>query len=328
MAQSIFKRAMYQRGGSGEMTETIKLKIRDKYKLVDLFGEGDSNLHLIEKKFAVDIASRGNNIAITGDREAIRRAEKVIIHLYNLLNSRTEKSLSRQTIEGVMQMHLESKSGNPINIQTRRNTISPYTKAQSIYMDLIAQHDIVFGIGAAGTGKTYLAVAMAVAMFYSKKVELIILSRPAVEAGEKIGFLPGDIREKVDPYLRPLYDSLYEMIIPNDVERYIMSKEIEIAPLAFMRGRTLNNAFIILDEAQNTTPLQMKMFLTRLGHGSKMVVTGDLTQIDLPNESKSGLMDAINKLKDLPEVRVMKFSAKDVVRHPLTAKIIEAYEQN
>jgi len=310
------------------MSETIKLKFKDKYKLTMLFGEADQNLRMIEEKLDVNISARGNKIAITGDEFRAQKAEKILIHLYSLLEGRGENVISVQTIEGVIKMYDDSKGEKLLNIKTRNSVITPYTKAQSRYLELMDLNDIVFSIGAAGTGKTYMAVAMAVSMFYRKKVNKIILSRPAVEAGEKIGFLPGDMRDKVDPYLIPLYDSLYEMIPPNDVERYFLTKEIEVAPLAFMRGRTLNNAFIILDEAQNTTLLQMKMFLTRLGHGSKMVITGDLSQIDLPRESKSGLIDAIDKLKNLEEVKVMKFSSKDVVRHPLTSKIIEAYEQS
>jgi phosphate starvation-inducible PhoH-like protein len=196
------------------------------------------------------------------------------------------------------------------------------------YIKTLYEKEIVFSIGAAGTGKTYLAVAAAVNMFIEKKVSKIILTRPAVEAGEKIGFLPGDIKDKVDPYLQPLYDALYDMLPAENVERYLATREIQIAPLAFMRGRTLSNAFVIMDEAQNATKIQMKMFLTRLGQGSRMAITGDLSQVDLPHPNQSGLIDAIERLKEHSEIGIVRFNSQDVVRHPLTAKIIDAYEEN
>ncbi|MCD6034579.1 MAG: PhoH family protein [Rickettsiales bacterium] len=214
-----------------------------------------------------------------------------------------------------------------IIIKTKRKHIRPYTHNQKNYIKSLYKNELVFGVGPAGTGKTYIAVAVAVSMFLNRQVEKIILSRPAVEAGEKLGFLPGDMREKVDPYLQPLYDALHDMLPADQVAKHLEAKEIEIAPLAFMRGRTLTNAYIILDEAQNATSVQMKMFLTRLGEGSRMVVAGDLTQTDLPRQVKSGLRDAIEKLHDIPEIGRVHFDAEDVVRHPLTAKIVKAYNR-
>ncbi len=313
------------------MQTNIKLQFKNIHKLTILFGEADKNLRFIEAKLKVKISARGNKLLIVGEEYYAKLAESMLIYLYDLIESKGVEEVSTQTIDAALKMCHEPKGTTEqdiLNVRTRKSVITPYTKAQKQYLQFMEESDIVFAIGSAGTGKTYMAVAMAVAMFYAKKVQKIILSRPAVEAGEKIGFLPGAIREKVDPYLIPVYDCLYEMIPPTDVERYFITKEIEIAPLAFMRGRTLNNAFVILDEAQNTTPLQMKMFLTRLGHGSKMVITGDLTQIDLQKSEKSGLIDGIDRLKSLPEVKIMKFDSNDVVRHPLTTKIIEAYEQS
>ena len=306
------------------MQITTKLKLRDKYSIVLLFGEDDSNLRKIEKKYDVIISSRGQNIAITGDEKDVYNAKRALLDLYNQIQNGAQNNADlKSSIE-----HAENKTqiGRGSVIKTRRQSIISKNQAQESYLQVIKERDVSFAIGAAGTGKTYLAVAMAVKMFMEKKVDRIILSRPVREAGESLGFLPGDMKEKVDPYLRPLYDALYDMIPGADVERYFVTKEIEIAPLAYMRGRTLNRAFVILDEAQNTTPIQMKMFLTRLGHDSKMVITGDLAQIDLPTQTKSGLMDAIDKLKDIEEIGVVKFKATDVVRHPITAKIIEAYE--
>lgn len=309
------------------MKTTNRMKFKDSYSIVALFGDDDENLRKIEKKFKVEVTARGNNIAITGAPHNVESAERFITRYYNHVSGKDGKPMMQGDFDISLNYTDEEEKVVQGNIKTRKSRIVPKTKMQATYIEAMGEKDVVFSIGAAGTGKTYLAVAMAVEMFLSKKVERIILSRPAVEAGEKLGFLPGDMREKVDPYLRPLYDSLYDMLPPNDVERYFTTKEIEIAPLAFMRGRTLSNAFVILDEAQNCTSLQMKMFLTRLGHGSKMIITGDITQIDLPNNTKSGLIDAIEKLKTIKEIAVVKFNANDVIRHPLTTKIIQAYEQ-
>ena len=306
------------------MQITTKLKLRDKYSIVLLFGEDDSNLRKIEQKYDVEISSRGQNIAITGQEGAVYRAKRALLDLYEKILNGTENDADLQS--SIEHSERKSQTANGLVIKTRRQSIISKNQAQENYLHMMERKDVCFAIGAAGTGKTYLAVAMAVKLFMEKKIDRIILSRPVREAGESLGFLPGDLKEKVDPYLRPLYDSLYDMMPSVDVERYFVTKEIEIAPLAYMRGRTLNRAFVILDEAQNTTPTQMKMFLTRLGHGSKMVITGDLTQIDLPPQAKSGLMDAIEKLKEIEEIGVVKFKSTDVVRHPITAKIIEAYE--
>lgn len=311
------------------MKITSKLQLENEYTIVLLFGKDDCNLHKLEHKYSVEISSRGNNIAIYGAPKDVAKAEKSILKLYKQI---VKESASNSSVHN-LRMHLDSADlshdeSKSIVIKTRKSSISSFNDKQSYYLQKMQEKDVIFAIGAAGTGKTYLAVAMAVKLFLEKKVDRIILSRPAIEAGERLGFLPGDMKEKVDPYLRPLYDALYDMLPLADVERYFITKEIEIAPLAFMRGRTLNRAFVILDEGQNTTTEQMKMFLTRLGHDSKMVVTGDLTQIDLPSGAKSGLMDAVEKLKGIDEIEIVKFSSSDVTRHPLTAKIIDAYEQS
>lgn len=311
------------------MKITSKLQLENEYTIVLLFGENDCNLHKFEQKYGVEISSRGNNLAIYGSPQNVAKAQKSILNLYKQILIDQSSGMKMNDVR----MHLDRANLNHENrtsmvIKTRKSSIINFNEKQLEYLQAIGERDMVFSIGPAGTGKTYLAVAMAVKMFLSKEVERIILTRPAIEAGERLGFLPGDMKEKVDPYLRPLYDALYDMLPGADVDRYFITKEIEIAPLAFMRGRTLKKSFIILDEAQNTTKEQMKMFLTRLGDGSKMVITGDLTQIDLPNNEKSGLMDAVEKLKGIEEIGIVKFSSSDVTRHPLTAKIIEAYEQS
>jgi phosphate starvation-inducible PhoH-like protein len=282
----------------------------------------------------VTIAFRGNQVAITGPETEVGYARKTLQHLY----SRIEKHQLVDLAEVDSAIHISSTMGehasdglainNEVSIQTKRRIVFPRTPTQSQYIQDMQKHDLTFGVGPAGTGKTYLPVAVGVSLLLTGKIDRIILSRPAVEAGERLGFLPGDMREKVDPYLRPLYDALNDMLPPDQVAKRIASGEIEIAPLAFMRGRTLSNAFVILDEAQNTTPMQMKMFLTRLGQNSKMVITGDLTQIDLPQGIPSGLKEAIRILKGINEIAFTVFSDDDVVRHPLISKIVKAYDKD
>lgn len=311
------------------MKITSKLRLENEYTMVLLLGENDCNLHEFEQKYGVKISSRGNNLAIYGNPQNVANAKESILKLYNEILMNQSSGMKMNNIKmHIDRANLNHEDNNKIVIKTRKASIINFNAKQGDYLNAIEKKDVVFSIGPAGTGKTYLAVAMAVKMFLNKDVERIILTRPAIEAGERLGFLPGDMKEKVDPYLRPLYDALYSMLPGTDVDRYFITKEIEIAPLAFMRGRTLNKSFIILDEGQNTTKEQMKMFLTRLGDGSKMVITGDLTQIDLPNNEKSGLMDAVEKLKSIEGIGIVKFSSLDVTRHPLTAKIIEAYEQS
>ena len=298
-----------------------------------LFGEFDQNLIAIENRFGVFVAARGNKIQIEGEAEAIARARDVLTSLYTRLSHGQDISSAdvaaliqtafEPTLEGILRADHERP---PIMIRTRKKTIVPRSAMQARYMEALIKNDVIFALGPAGTGKTYLAVAQAVAQLITGSVDRLILSRPAVEAGEKIGFLPGDMKEKVDPYLRPLYDALYDTLPAEQVERRIASGEIEIAPIAFMRGRTLADSFIILDEAQNTTPSQMKMFLTRFGENSRMVVCGDPKQTDLPDPAKSGLADAVSRLEGIESIATVRFGVKDVVRHPIVGRIVEAYE--
>jgi phosphate starvation-inducible protein PhoH and related proteins len=298
-----------------------------------LFGEFDQNLVAIENRFGVYIAARGNKLNIEGEAEAIGRARDVLTGLYNRLSQGQEidagavqaliQMAFEPTLEGIIKHEHEAP---PIMIRTRKKTIVPRSATQIRYMEALTRNDIIFALGPAGTGKTYLAVAQAVSQLITGSVDRLILSRPAVEAGEKLGFLPGDMKEKVDPYLRPLYDALHDCLPAEQVERRIASGEIEIAPIAFMRGRTLAGSFIILDEAQNTTPMQMKMFLTRFGEGSRMVVCGDPNQTDLPDPKLSGLNDAVNKLEGIEGMAMVRFGVGDVVRHPIVGRIVEAYE--
>jgi len=299
-----------------------------------LFGEFDQNLIAIESRLGVYISARGNKLVIEGYADAIGRARDVLTGLYNRIAQGQE--IDAGAVEAVIAMSTEPTLDGIIRqdvsqppavmIRTRKKTIVPRSATQIRYMEALARDEIVFALGPAGTGKTYVAVAQAVQMLMQGQVDRLILSRPAVEAGERLGFLPGDMKEKVDPYLRPLYDALYDMLPAEQVERRIASGEIEIAPIAFMRGRTLSDAFIILDEAQNTTPAQMKMFLTRFGMNSRMVVCGDPKQIDLPDIGKSGLGDAVTRLEDVKGIAMIRFGAADVVRHPLVGRIVEAYE--
>jgi phosphate starvation-inducible protein PhoH and related proteins len=298
-----------------------------------LFGQYDENLIVIERELGVHISARGNKVAIEGEADSVARARDVLAGLYNRLV--TGKPLDPADIAGAVAISadpsldglIRADAGGPTAaIHTRRKTIVARSPTQVRYIEALATHDVIFALGPAGTGKTYLAVAQAVSQLVAGSVDRLVLSRPAVEAGERLGFLPGDMKDKVDPYLRPLYDALYDMLPAEQVERRLSSGEIEIAPLAFMRGRTLASAFIILDEAQNTTPLQMKMFLTRFGQGSRMVVCGDPNQVDLPNPSQSGLADAVRKLEGIDGIATLRFSASEVVRHPIVGRIVDAYE--
>ncbi len=299
-----------------------------------LFGQYDQNLVAIENRLGVYIAARGNKLQIEGEAEAAARARDVMTGLYNRIVAGQE--IDNGAVEAVIAMSAEPTLDGIIRhdvaeppkvmIRTRKKTIVPRSATQVAYMEALTRNDIIFALGPAGTGKTYLAVAQAVSQLITGSVDRLILSRPAVEAGEKLGFLPGDMKEKVDPYLRPLYDALHDCLPAEQVERRIASGEIEIAPLAFMRGRTLADAFIILDEAQNTTIPQMKMFLTRFGMNSRMVICGDPKQVDLPVPATSGLADAVARLEGLEGINVSRFTSADVVRHPIVGRIVEAYE--
>jgi len=312
----------------------LEIQFEQPHLMGPLFGEFDRNLVAIEDKLGVYIAARGTKVQIEGEPEDAARARDVLTGLYNRLDE--GQDIDAETVSAVIAM-----AGQPtlegivaadvaeppkVMIRTRKKTIVPRSKMQAVYMECLGRDDLIFALGPAGTGKTYLAVAQAVQQLIGGSVDRLILSRPAVEAGERLGFLPGDMKEKVDPYLRPLYDALYDMLPAEQVERRIASGEIEIAPIAFMRGRTLSDAFIILDEAQNTTPAQMKMFLTRFGMRSRMVVCGDPKQVDLPDPGKSGLADAVGRLEGVKSIATVRFGAGDVVRHPLVGRIVEAYE--
>jgi phosphate starvation-inducible protein PhoH and related proteins len=318
-----------------DIVETT-LEFPDNRLLIELCGEFDRNLAQIEHQLGVHILRRGNRLAVIGDKGAREQAAAVLRGIYARLES--GRSVAAGDIDGALRMgrpmpDTMRPEGEQIELfntgmelRTRKRPIEPRTEAQKAYVANLFSHELGFGIGPAGTGKTYLAVAVGVTMFISGAVEKIILSRPAVEAGERLGFLPGDMKEKVDPYMQPLYDALNDFLPSKQVQKLLEEKRIEIAPLAFMRGRTLSNAFVVLDEAQNATAMQMKMFLTRLGEGSRMVVTGDRTQIDLPRGVPSGLQEAERILKGVKGCSFNYFTSKDVVRHPLVARIIEAYE--
>jgi phosphate starvation-inducible protein PhoH and related proteins len=302
----------------------------------ELFGQFDQNLKLLEQRLGIDARARGNSVVITGDVLATNQARRTLDYLYDKLQK--GGSVEQSDVEGAIRMAvatddqlslptMERKAKLTMaQISTRKKTIVARTPTQDAYMRSLERSELVFGVGPAGTGKTYLAVAHAAQLLERGAVEKIILSRPAVEAGERLGFLPGDMKEKVDPYLRPLYDALYDMMPADKVDRAITAGVIEIAPLAFMRGRTLANAAVILDEAQNTTSMQMKMFLTRLGENSRMIVTGDPSQIDLPRGVKSGLVEALQLLNGVEGIAVIRFKDTDVVRHPLVARIVRAYD--
>ena len=297
-----------------------------------LFGNADQNIKIIEEHFGVNIVCRGTEVKITGESEAVSKAQRTIDTLLAMIQK--DGNLSEQNLRYVMtlveqgsEQSMVQMNNSCIAVTVKGKPIKPKTLGQKKYIDAIENNTITFGIGPAGTGKTYLAVAMAVRAFRDEQVSRIILTRPAVEAGEKLGFLPGDLQDKVDPYLRPLYDAMFDMMGPENFQRNMEKGCIEVAPLAYMRGRTLDDSFIILDEAQNTTPEQMKMFLTRLGFNSKAIVTGDVTQIDLPNAGRSGLIEAVKVLKNIDDIAIMKLTEKDVVRHKLVQDIITAYER-
>lgn len=313
------------------MAERI-LNIEESSQALSLFGNFDENIKLIENEYKVKVICRGNEIKIVGEEGAVSTAERAVNSLLSLISS--GENLNSQNIRYTIDLvgenqekELKKLAGDCICITASGKPVKPKTVGQREYTSAIESNTIVLGVGPAGTGKTYLAVAMAVKAFREKTVNRIILTRPAVEAGEKLGFLPGDLQQKVDPYLRPLYDALFEMLGAENFQKYQERGNIEVAPLAYMRGRTLDDSFIILDEAQNTTPEQMKMFLTRLGFGSKIVVTGDITQVDLPSGKKSGLIQAMKILKNVEDISVNKFTEKDVVRHRLVQDIIRAYEK-
>lgn len=320
-----------------ESTKELMLEFPDNRLLIDLCGEFDRNLAHIEQKYSIQIMRRGNQLSLIGEFEECQQVERLLNALYLRLES--GRALEIADIDQEIRMggsavgtgvregdQIEMFKGGRVEIKTRKKLIEPRTEAQKAYVKALFDNEMVFGIGPAGTGKTYLAVAVAVNMFIEGKVDKIILSRPAVEAGEKLGFLPGDMKDKVDPYMQPLYDALNDFLPGKQLAKLIEDKKIEIAPLAFMRGRTLSNAFVVLDEAQNSTTMQMKMFLTRLGKNSRMVITGDRSQVDLQRGQASGLHDAERLLKGIDKISFNYFTSKDVVRHPLVAKITEAYE--
>lgn len=325
-------------GDTVSAARTVTLQFDDNALLPLLYGEHDRHLAQIEQRAGVRLASRGNRLTITGSAEASGVAEAALRSLWKRLErgdtvAIAEVEAALRLAEGAARASQADAAEPrlPLSdlpaIRTRKGAIGPRSPAQTGYMDMLQRHEMVFGIGPAGTGKTYLAVAQGVALLMAGRVDRIVLSRPAVEAGERLGFLPGDMKEKVDPYLRPLYDALNDMMPAEQVQRRIVSGEIEIAPLAFMRGRTLAHCFAILDEAQNTTPAQIKMFLTRMGEGTRMVITGDPSQVDLPPGQKSGLVEALSVLDNVPGIGITRFAEEDVVRHPLVARIVAAYNR-
>ena len=320
-----------QTSQTAENQGVVSIRLQNPSEALALFGENDKHLKRMREKLEARILARGDSIRLEGDKKSVETAENLLRDLLSLY--RQGGDLGMDDIErglelagGGERIHTEEGAGINLGGLELPKRLRAKTKGQQRYIEAINASDITFGIGPAGTGKSFLAVAMAVAAFKAKKVKRIILTRPAVEAGEKLGFLPGDLQAKVDPYLRPLYDALFDMIDAERFESYLSSGSIEVAPLGFMRGRTLNDAFIILDEAQNTTPEQMKMFLTRMGFSSKVVITGDITQVDLPRHQKSGLTEAQRILKDIDGIHFAYFNESDVVRHPLVGRIIRAYD--
>jgi len=296
-----------------------------------LLGDHDRHLVRLEQGFGVRLVCRGNKVAISGTQDAVQSAQAALNGLWQRLER--GEGVTSGDVDAVIRLRIAADDDPrlPLSdlpaIRTRRGAVGPRSPGQLAYMEALQRHEMTFGLGPAGTGKTYLAVAQAVAMLMAGRVERIVLCRPAVEAGERLGFLPGDLKEKIDPYLRPLYDALNDMMPGDQMLRRMTTGEIEVAPLAFMRGRTLAHAFVILDEAQNTTEAQMKMFLTRMGEGTRMVITGDLTQIDLPPGIRSGLRDAVETLEGVCGIGFVRFSTRDVVRHPLVGRIVDAYDQ-
>jgi phosphate starvation-inducible PhoH-like protein len=323
---------MRAKAGKGAKSQ-LKREFADIDAFQRMLGVHDENIHLLESVFDVEIAARGENLIIKGSKKNVDLANKSLSQMYELAEDNF--NLTLKDVEQITKF-VDVKSGEkmsdllkyPINVPAHGKTIAPCSPAQREYVEAIRNHDMIFSIGPAGTGKTYLAMAMAVNALVSKQYDRIILTRPAVEAGEKLGFLPGSMQEKVNPYLRPLYDALHDMMDIEQVHRYLDQAVIEVAPLAFMRGRTLNSSFVILDEAQNCTKEQMKMFLTRMGFDSKYVVTGDVTQIDLPTHAPSGLMEARRILEGIEGIHFQYFSEVDVVRHRLVRQIVKAYERN
>lgn len=317
------------------MTNSIEersFKIENHFTINEIFGDFDENLDIIKKELNVDIVIRDGEVKLYGDMEAVSMGERLLNRLVEIVQK--QKRLEKQDLRYAIQLVLEGKEdkikgllNEVVCVTATGKSIKPKTLGQKRYIDSIRENDIVFGIGPAGTGKTYLAMTMAVQAFKDKKVNRIILTRPAVEAGESLGFLPGDLKEKVDPYLRPLYDALFEILGYETYMKYVEKGLIEVAPLAYMRGRTLDAAFVILDEAQNTTNEQMKMFLTRLGFGSKAVITGDITQIDLPKGKQSGLKTVANVLDNVKGIDFIQLTKHDIVRHPLVQRIVDAYEK-
>lgn len=303
---------------------TLHLEFEDNDLLLELFGAQESHLKLLEKELSINITAKGNQLVIEGEEPNPHIAEQILTFLYSRLQE--GKPVDATDMMATLRKMSEHEPHEEVYLTTKRRIISAKSKQQEAYIKALKDNELVFAEGPAGTGKTYLAVALGVEMMLAGQIDRLILSRPAVEAGERLGFLPGDIREKVDPYLRPLYDALHDMLPLEQVTKKIAVGEIEVAPLAFMRGRTLSDSVIILDEAQNTTEVQMKMFLTRLGRNSRMIVTGDLTQVDLPKGVASGLRDAIHTLEDVRGIGVITFTERDVVRHPLVSRIVRAYE--
>ena len=308
-----------------------QIEFDDNLLLPLLYGERDQHLDRIERQLGVSLVPRGNRLAIAGPASATEVARLALSRLYDRLKRGDEIDLA--AVEAALrlaQAETEDKSlslwREDAGFRTRKRRIAARSAGQAAYVKAMREHELVFGLGPAGTGKTYLAVAAAIDLLMGGQVERVILSRPAVEAGERLGFLPGDLRDKVDPYLRPIFDALNDMLPADQIAKRLASGEIEVAPIAFMRGRTLARAFVILDEAQNTTPVQMKMFLTRLGEGSRMVVTGDPSQVDLPTGARSGLSDALEALRGVDNIAIVRFTEKDVVRHPLVARIVGAYD--
>ncbi|QIE57245.1 PhoH family protein [Pikeienuella piscinae] len=310
------------------------IEFPDNRLLIDLCGGFDRNLAALEAGFDIVIARRGNQLSLHGPADGVEGAEAALTALYQRLEA--GRPVEKGDVDAAIRLRgeaqppdpgqLEMFRGGKVEIRTRKKVVEPRTATQRAYVQSLFRSELVFGVGPAGTGKTYLAVAAAVSMFSEGKVDRIVLSRPAVEAGERLGFLPGDMKEKIDPYMQPLYDALGDLLPGRQVQKYIEDKVIEIAPLAFMRGRTLSDAFVVLDEAQNATEMQMKMFLTRLGEGGRMAITGDPSQIDLPRGVGSGLVEAERVLKGVPGIEFVRFAAEDVIRHPLVAKIVKAYD--
>ncbi len=313
-----------------------RIEFSDNQRLIDLCGVCDENLNKIENSLGIHIIRQGNSLSLLGDPPEIEVGNRTLLRLYEKvsqgwpineveLNQTLQMAMTKKNMENPKGEELGTDFQSGMAIRTRKKEITPKSQAQYLYLNNLLSKKIIFGIGPAGTGKTYLSVAVAVASLLTKEVDRIVMTRPAVEAGERLGFLPGDMKEKIDPYMQPLYDALHDFLPSGTIERHLTSRKIEIAPLAFMRGRTLANSFIILDEAQNTSQMQMRMFLTRLGLGSRMAITGDITQIDLPRGQKSGLVEAQSVLKDINGIAFSELTAKDVMRNRIVSEIIKAY---